>query len=153
MKRVVIYVFLIIVFSSALFGQDSSGRIIMKPVVSDTIAIPDNLRPVLLRKMSQMCTQNGVDTGESKFIIYPEIEVTDSDMTASIPPKCILRMNIAVTVLNTETGEIVSQTDIALKSIESNEGKALHKAISRMNVRSIQLRKFITVTKNKIEEM
>lgn len=137
----------------SLLGQDAASAVVLKPEVSDTIELSDELKGILQKKMVQMCTQNGVEVGDSKYVIYPEIRVKGADMTASIPPKCVLELAVIVNVVDSETGERISQTDFILKSIESNQEKAMYKAISKMNVRTSKIRKFMVVTKDKIEEL
>ena len=137
----------------SLFGQDAASAVLLKPEVPDTIELSDELKGILQEKMVQMCTQNGVEAGDSKYVIYPEIRVKGADMTASIPPKCVLELAVIVNVVDSETGERISQTDFILKSIESNQEKAMYKAISKMNVRTSKIRKFMVVTKDKIEEL
>lgn len=137
----------------SLFGQDAASAVLLKPEVPDTIELSDELKGILQEKMVQMCTQNGVEAGDSKYVIYPEIRVKGADMTASIPPKCVLELAVIVNVVDSETGERISQTDFILKSIESNQEKAMYKAISKMSVRTSKIRKFMVVTKDKIEEL
>ena len=137
----------------SLFGQDAASAVVLKPEVPDTIELSDELKGILQEKMVQMCTQNGVEAGDSKYVIYPEIRVKGADMTASIPPKCVLELAVIVNVVDSETGERISQTDFILKSIESNQEKAMYKAISKMSVRTSKIRKFMVVTKDKIEEL
>ena len=153
MKRFLVILSLTFVGFISLFGQDAASAVVLKPEVSDTIELSDELRGILQKKMEQMCTQNGVEAGDSKYVIYPEIRVKGADMTASIPPKCVLELAVIVNVVDSETGERISQTDFILKSIESNQEKAMYKAISKMNVRTSKIRKFMVVTKDKIEEL
>lgn len=137
----------------SLFGQDAASAVVLKPEVPDTIELSDELKGILQEKMVQMCTQNGVEAGDSKYVIYPEIRVKGADMTASIPPKCVLELAVIVNVVDSQTDERISQTDFVLKAIESDQDKALYKAISRMNVKTSKIRKFMVVTKDKIEEL
>ena len=137
----------------SLFGQDAVSAVVLKPEVPDTIELSDELRGILQKKMVQMCTQNGVEAGESKYVIYPEIRVKGAEMTATIPPKCVLELAVIVKVVDSQTDERISQTDFVLKAIESDQDKALYKAISRMNVKTSKIRKFMVVTKDKIEEL
>lgn len=153
MKRFLMILSLTFVGFISLFGQDAASAVVLKPEVPDTIELSDELKGILQKKMVQMCTQNGVEAGDSKYVIYPEIRVKGADMTASIPPKCVLELAVIVNVVDSETGERISQTDFILKSIESNQEKAMYKAISKMNVRTSKIRKFMVVTKDKIEEL
>lgn len=137
----------------SLFGQDAVSAVVLKPEVPDTIELSDELKGILQKKMVQMCTQNGVEAGESKYVIYPEIRVKGAEMTATIPPKCVLELAVIVKVVDSQTDERISQTDFVLKAIESDQDKALYKAISRMNVKTSKIRKFMVVTKDKIEEL
>lgn len=137
----------------SLSGQETSFAVVLKPHVPDSIELSDELKGILQKKMVQMCTQNGVEAGESKYVIYPEIRVKGAEMTATIPPKCVLELAVIVKVVDSQTDERISQTDFVLKAIESDQDKALYKAISRMNVKTSKIRKFMVVTKDKIEEL
>lgn len=137
----------------SLSGQETSSAVVLKPQVPDSIELSDELKGILQKKMVQMCTQNGVEAGESKYVIYPEIRVKGAEMTATIPPKCVLELAVIVKVVDSQTDERISQTDFILKSIESNQEKAMYKAISKMNVRTSKIRKFMVVTKDKIEKL
>ena len=153
MKRFLMILSLTFVGFISLFGQDAASAVVLKPEVPDTIELSDELKGILQEKMVQMCTQNGVEAGDSKYVIYPEIRVKGADMTASIPPKCVLELAVIVNVVDSQTDERISQTDFVLKAIESDQDKALYKAISRMNVKTSKIRKFMVVTKDKIEEL
>lgn len=138
-------------YSLSVSAQDTVDRVVLAPEVRDSIGLSDELAGILDGKMVQMCTLNGVDAGPSRFVITSEIKTADKSMTATIPPKCIVEIAMYVTVTDTLTADVISKTKWSVKAVESNEDKAVYKAISRMNVKSSQIRKFITVTKNKIE--
>lgn len=153
MKRFLMILSLALIAFVSLSGQETSSAVVLKPHVPDSIELSDELRGILQKKMEQMCTQNGVEAGESKYVIYPEIRVKGAEMTATIPPKCVLELAVIVKVADSLTEEGISQTDFILKAIESDQDKALYKAISRMNVKTSRIRKFMVVTKDKIEEL
>ena len=153
MKRFLMILSLALIAFVSLSGQETSSAVVLKPQVPDSIELSDELRGILQKKMEQMCTQNGVEAGESKYVIYPEIRVKGAEMTATIPPKCVLELAVIVKVADSLTEEGISQTDFVLKAIESDQDKALYKAISRMNVKTSRIRKFMVVTKDKIEEL
>ena len=153
MKRFLMILSLALIAFVSLSGQETSSAVVLKPHVPDSIELSDELRGILQKKMVQMCTQNGVEAGESRDVIYPEIRVKGAEMTATIPPKCVLELAVIVKVADSQTDERISQTDFVLKAIESDQDKALYKAISRMNVKTSKIRKFMVVTKDKIEEL
>lgn len=153
MRRLLILVVSAIFCSATLLAQGESSQVVLKPVVSDSIALSAELREILLNKMTLMCTQNGVEAGESRYVIAPLVELTEVEMTASIPPKCIVELTMTITIVDEECGQQVSQTDYKIKSIESNKDKAVYKAISRMNVKTSKIRKFMLVSKEKIESL
>lgn len=153
MKRFLMILSLALIAFVSLSGQETSSAVVLKPHVPDSIELSDELRGILQKKMVQMCTQNGVEAGESRYVIYPEIRVKGAEMTATIPPKCVLELAVIVKVADSQTDERISQTDFVLKAIESDQDKALYKAISRMNVKTSKIRKFMVVTKDKIEEL
>lgn len=153
MKRFLMILSLALIAFVSLSGQETSSAVVLKPQVPDSIELSDELKGILQKKMVQMCTQNGVEAGESKYVIYPEIRVKGAEMTATIPPKCVLELAVIVKVVDSQTDERISQTDFVLKAIESDQDKALYKAISRMNVKTSKIRKFMVVTKDKIEEL
>lgn len=153
MRRFLMILSLALIAFVSLSGQETSSAVVLKPHVPDSIELSDELKGILQKKMVQMCTQNGVEAGESRYVIYPEIRVKGADMTATIPPKCVLELAVIVKVVDSQTDERISQTDFVLKAIESDQDKALYKAISRMNVKTSKIRKFMVVTKDKIEEL
>jgi hypothetical protein len=153
MKRFLMILSLALIAFVSLSGQETLSAVVLKPQVPDSIELSDELKGILQKKMVQMCTQNGVEAGESRYVIYPEIRVKGAEMTATIPPKCVLELAVIVKVVDSQTDERISQTDFILKAIESDQDKALYKAISRMNVKTSKIRKFMVVTKDKIEEL
>lgn len=132
-------------------AQDTASVVILTPEVRDSIGLSEELGEILDEKMVQMCTLNCVEAGESRFVLTSEVRIADKSMTATIPPKCMVEIAVYLEVTDKQTAEVISRTKCTLKAIESNEDKAIYKAISRVNVKSSQIRKFITVTKNKIE--
>lgn len=135
---------LLYVFSFAfvlnLNAQNSEGkatdaeRISITPVVNDQ-EIPQAAKNLLLNKMTQICTRNGMagDGSNPFFIMDASIDVLSKELTPTAPPMHALNLQVNFFIMDAINGNIYSQASIEVKGVGTNETKAYMMAIKSIS--------------------
>ena len=60
---------------------DDAGRIAICPVVGNIPDMPAAAEKILLTKMAQITTKNGMGSYGNRFIMYPKVHIMSQDIT------------------------------------------------------------------------
>lgn len=159
MKKItfVILVFTLI-FSGSNFAQNNAGkaddanRVSITPQVSDQ-QIPQGAKNMLLNKMKQICTKNGLsgDTENPFFVMDATVDILTKDLTPTAPPMHALNLQINFFIKDAN-GAVFSETSIEAKGVGQNETKAYMNALQNINTSSGQYKAMVDRGKEKILE-
>jgi hypothetical protein len=160
MKRIIISFtcLLLIGFTAnsqnSLGKTDDLGRVAIAPIVPDAAGIPEGARTMLLNKMLQITTQNGLGASENnaRFAMLPVVSVVSKEITPTAPPMHALSLDITLYIVDAVTQSIFSQTTISLKGVDKSEEKAYIQGIKNINPKQGQFRGFVEKGKEKIVE-
>ncbi len=132
---------------------DDAARIAITPQVSDQ-AIPQATKNLLINKMKQICTKNGMSgEGENPFFVMDvSIDVLTKDITPSAPPMHALTLSVNFEIKDNMSGNVYSQTSIEVKGVGKNETKAYMEAVKVLNTNAGQFKAFVEKGKEKILE-
>ena len=125
--------------------------ITITPQVSDQ-AIPQATKNLLINKMKQICTKNGMSgEGENPFFVMDvSIDVLTKDITPSAPPMHALTLSVNFEIKDNMSGNVYSQTSIEVKGVGKNETKAYMEAVKVLNTNAGQFKAFVEKGKEKI---
>ena len=136
---------------NSLGKTDDVGRIAIKTIMPN-LDIPSAAKKILLTRMTQIASKNGLASYGSRFIMYPRVDIITKDILASAPPKHVYTLNVSLRIADNLTKTIYSTTDITLKGVDNNETKAYISALKGLSYRHRDVKDFITEGKNRIIE-
>tara|TARA_B100001758_G_scaffold217676_1_gene204637 strand:- start:8442 stop:9539 length:1098 start_codon:yes stop_codon:yes gene_type:complete len=131
---------------------DDVGRIAIKTIMPNIPDMPSGAERILLTRMTQIASKNGLASYGSRFIMYPRVDILTQDVIASAPPKHAYTLNVSLRIADNMTRTIYSTTDITLKGVGNNETKAYISALKGLSYRHRDVKDFIEEGKTKIIE-
>ncbi len=161
MKKVILFAALATMVATKGFTQNTLGksddiqRIALTPLVPQQLEnVPDEARNLLLNKMNQVATQNGLSGGgeNARFILAPNVVVLTKEMTPTAPPMVALDVQVMFFIADVVTQTIYSQATIQVKGAGVNETKAYIAALKTIKPTDPALKNMVDKGKNKIVE-
>ena len=157
MKNILI-ITLLLVFGISVNGQnklgktDDVGRIAIAPVVGSIPDMPASAERMLLNKMGQIASKNGMASAGNRFIMYPHVTIMSQDITPTAPPMHAYNLDVTLYIADNMTQSIFSSTTISLKGVGKNPTKAYIGALKMLNYKRPEIKTFVEEGKNKIIE-
>lgn len=132
---------------------DDGARIAISPQVSDQ-EIPNGAKNMLLTKMKQIATLNGLsgDGDNPFFIMDASVDILTKELTPTAPPMHALNLQITFFIGDNINDNVYSETSMEVKGVGKNETKAYIAAIKNINTRKGQFKAFVERGKDKILE-
>jgi len=157
MKKIVILCLIILNSLSAksqndLGKTDDLGRIAIKTIVPNIPNMPSGAERMLLTRMTQIASKNGLGSYGSRFIMYPRVDILTQDVIPSAPPKHAYTINVSLRIADNMTKTIYATTDLTLKGVGNNETKAYISALKTLSHKHRDVRGFVDEGKKKIVE-
>lgn len=161
MKKILLTLVVLGGFLMSLNAQNSQGktddlgRIALAAIVPDqATGIPQEARQMLVNKMSQIATQNGLGAtaANPRFCIVPLVTVVSKEITPTAPPMQAVNLDVTFYIVDAASQNIFSQTNISVKGVGQTEEKAYIQALKNINVKAGQFKGFIEKGKEKIVE-
>jgi len=159
MKKIfILLIGLLLINSGISFSQnnenkaDDAARIAITPQVSDQ-EIPASAKKMLLNKMRQICTKNGLsgDSENSLFFMDASVDVLSKEITPTAPPMHALNLQINFYIKGAD-GNVYSETSYSTKGVGKNETKAYLQGLKNINTSRGQFKAFVEKGKTKIIE-
>lgn len=147
-KRFRIALLLFLLSSTVYAGNVSISAYV--PEQSENI--PAAARDLLLNKMNQLITQNGISNGPlgSRFIITPNVMVMTKDILPGPPPMHALNLTITFYVGDGIDGRKFASKAIDVKGVGTNETKAYIDCFKNIRAEDQRLVSFLEDAKAKI---
>ena len=137
---------------NSLGKTDDVGRIAIKTIMPNIPDMPSGGERILLTRMAQIASKNGLASYGSRFIMYPRVDILTQDIIASAPPKHAYTLNVSLRIADNMTQTIYSTTDITLKGVGNNKTKAYISALKGLSYRHRDVQDFIEEGKTRIIE-
>lgn len=135
--------------------MDDRGRIALAPVILEESSIPAAAGNVVLNKLTQMVTQNGLasDTFDPRFIITANMVELSHDVTATAPPMQALVLSPTLYIGDAATGTLYATCNLGqIKGAGTNETKAYMQAVRMIKTNAPEVQRFIEQGKTRIIE-
>lgn len=132
--------------------SDDVARIAIAPIVGNIPDMPPAAERILLNKMGQIASKNGMASAGNRFIMYPHVSIMSQDITPTAPPMHAYNLDITLYIADNVTQTIFSSTTIALKGVGKNPNKAYIGALKMLNYKRPEVKTFIQDGKDKIVE-
>ena len=139
-------------FASGQQTLASKDMIAVTPLLASQLELSVEAKRVLQQKLSQMVTQNGFGSNSGMFVLTANAVTTDKRVTASVPAKYIVEMEVSIYVVNALEQLIVDEMSFTVKGIESSENRAVVRAFTQINTRSSSVRRFMNGCREKITD-
>lgn len=154
MKKIITILSLTIVAitSNAQVKLDDFGRIVLNTYLPDNIAIPTEAKNLLITKLNQITSNNGMGGSQSnpRFIITANVNIGTKDIIAGPPQMIAQNIEITIFVGDAVTNTIFSNTTLSLKGVGTNENKAFIEAFKTINPKNKEVLAFLEEGKTKI---
>ncbi len=155
MRKLVIIVSLLLV--NMAFGQSANdiGKIsLMSYLPDNTKNLPSNARELLLSKLNQISTQNGLgaDGINKRFILTAIINPITKDIISGPPQQVAQNIEITLLIGDAIEGKKFESITFSLKGVGVNEDKATIDAIAKIKPSAENISSFIGKGKQKILE-
>ena len=154
MSKFFSFVFSCIVIAGITFNvasaQNESRRITLTPMVSDVLDLPLIARNALQQKLTQMVLQNGMANQDGDFVLTASLSVLEKEVTPTAPPQYAVKIEVMTYVVNLLDDIVVAENTFTIKGVDSNENKALLRAINQINSRSDASKSFIATARENI---
>jgi hypothetical protein len=132
--------------------MDDFGRVIVNTYLPDTIAITLEAKNVLITKLNQITSSNGMGGSQAnpRFIITANVNVGTKDIIAGPPQMIAQNIDVTLFIGDAVTNTIFSNTTLSIKGVGTNENKALIEAFKTINPKNKEITAFIEEGKAKI---
>lgn len=154
MKKIISVLILTVVAitSNAQVKLDDFGRIILNTYLPDNIAIPLEAKDLLITKLDQITSNNGMGGSQSnpRFIITANVNVGTKDIIAGPPQMIAQNLDVTLFIGDAVTNTIFSNTTLSLKGVGTNENKAFIEAFKTINPKNKEVLAFLEEGKTKI---
>lgn len=154
MKKIILGL-IVLVFIAQVKAQvklDDFGRIVLNTYLPDNIAIPSEAKSLLINKLNQITSNNGMGGSQAnpRFIITANVNVGTKDIIAGPPQMIAQNIDITLFVGDAVTNTIFSNATLSLKGVGTNENKAFIEAFKTMNPKNKDIVAFLEEGKTKI---
>ena len=138
--------------SNAQVKLDDFGRIVLNSYLPDNIAIPLEAKKMLINKLNQITSNNGMGGSQvnPRFIITANITVGTKDIIAGPPQMIAQNLDVTLYVGDALTNTVFSNTTITVKGVGTNENKAFIEAFKTINPKNKDVVAFLEEGKTKI---
>jgi len=138
--------------SNAQVKLDDFGRIVLNTYLPDNIAIPTEAKNLLLTKLNQITSNNGMGGSQAnpRFIITANVNVGTKDIIAGPPQMIAQNLDVTLFTGDAVTNTIFSNTTLSLKGVGTNENKAFIDALKTINPKNKEVIAFLEEGKTKI---
>lgn len=149
---------LLVMFSSSMLkAQTDMTKEQMLPV---RVLMPVNNEvkgdalTVLYNRINQAVTLNGLgsSTNQERFMIVTSLTILSKNVTTSVPPQFMAEVEVTFYFIDNIEKLILSQETITKKGMDSNDARAIAKAVKQIQARDPKLKKLITLGKKKAIE-
>lgn len=154
MKKIIfVLIFAVVaITSNAQVKLDDFGRIVLNTYLPDNIAIPKEAKNLLLNKLNQITSNNGMGGSQAnpRFIITANVNVGTKDIIAGPPQMIAQNLDVTLFIGDAITNTIFINTTLSLKGVGTNENKAFIDALKTINPRNKEVLAFLEEGKTKI---
>ena len=150
-----LFIILCLIIVNRAFGQstDDIGKIsLMSYLPDNTKILPTNARELLLSKLNQISTQNGLgaDGINKRFILTATINPIIKDIISGPPQQIAQNIEITLLIGDAIEGKKFESLTFSLKGVGINEDKATIDAIAKIKSSAENIASFVSKGKQKI---
>lgn len=152
------YLLTLLIITTCLYSQnnrgktDDVGRIAIAPIVGEIEDMPASAEKMLLNKMNQILSKNGMSSFSNRFIMFPNVTILDQNIIASAPPTHAYTLEITLSIADNKTQTIYHSASMEKRGVGKNPTKAYIQALKTLNAKHNDIKDLVETAKNKIVE-
>lgn len=148
----IILVLLLFLFGvgDVVYAQNAEPKIPLTPMVPNALELPTTAKNSLQQKLTQMVLQNGMGNQDGDFVLTANLSILEKETTPTAPPQFAVKLEVLTYVVNQLEDVVVAENTFVVRGVDSNENKALLRAINQINVQSQAAKDFISTAKTNI---
>jgi hypothetical protein len=153
MKRTIATVLFSLVCTLAVVAQDP---IAVGVKIPENATLPLRAQQLLLKKMQQLTTLNGVgsQSANTRFSLTPLVSIAESDVTPTAPPRQLVKLSLVLVIADSVGSKsTLAQVELSAKGVGENEESAVLNALQQIDIRSATLKRFMEQGKKKIADL
>jgi hypothetical protein len=154
MKQIILFLTLSVIFITGNMAQtvDDFGRIALRSDVSSVAKLSDEAKSVLLTKLDQITTGNGIAaTGVNpRFVITAKVDIVGKDIVPGPPQMFSQKLMITLFVGDAIEQKLFGHAEISVTGIGTSETKAYINAINKINSKNMNIKTMLEESKAKI---
>ena len=131
---------------------DDIGRIAIAPIIGNIEDMPKASEKMLLNKMNQIISKNGISSASNRFLMFPNITILSQDITPTAPPMHVYNLEVTLNVGDNKTKNIYHSVSIETKGVGKNPNKAYTQALKTISPKNTNIKEFVEKSKKKIIE-
>ena len=135
--------------------MDDAGRIALTPVILENSNIPAGSQNVVLNKLTQIVTRNGLagDGFDPRFIITANMVELDHYVTATAPPMQAYSFSPTLYIGDAATGTLYATCPLGtIKGAGATDAQAVMQAVKALKTNGPEVQAFIETGKTRIIE-
>jgi hypothetical protein len=157
MKKIIFFFIALLTFTRSYAQNtglaDDMEKIVLGVYVPAQVdKMPEIARSILVNKLSQIATQNGMGGNGSyqRFIITANVVVINKDLTSTAPPMTALSLEVSIYIGDGIDGVKFTSTSLTVNGAGTNETKAYISALKNINVTNLEIQHCVASGKAKI---
>jgi hypothetical protein len=131
---------------------DDAGRLAICPVIGNIPDMPKVAEKILLTKMAQITTKNGMGSYGNRFIMYPKVHILSQNVTPTAPLMHAYNLNVTIYIADNVTQTIFASASLDLQGVGKNPTKAYISALKGLNYTTPEVKNFVKEGKRRIIE-
>lgn len=144
-------------FTVLLLTLSAAAYIHAQERLTVSVAVPDgisseNAVTTLTSNLKQALVLNDAAADNSRFVLQTKIAELSKDVTSTAPPMFVTELEISLFIIDTASGDILSQTSFTVKGIDDNEKASYMDAVKKVKARDPKLRALINQAKEYFDE-
>lgn len=149
-KIILVILLYVVGIGGVAYAQNSEPKIPLTPKISDALELPTTAKNSLQQKLTQMVLQNGMGNQDGDFVLTANLSILEKETTPTAPPQFAVKLEVLTYVVNQLEDVVVAENTFIVRGVDSNENKALLRAINQINVQSQAAKDFINTAKTNI---
>ena len=161
MKKIIAIITAIGCFVAVCQAQNNLGKaddyskLALTPIVSDNTVIPDYAYDLLLNKLQQIVTKNGLggDSFDQRFVITANMVELEKEVSSGVPTVYSVKLDATLYIGDLATGTLFASCPLGeLKGMDKSDNRAYMSAIKRISPNDPRIQRFLDEGKVKIIE-
>lgn len=141
-----------LLLSATTFGADNDYISLGAFVSNDPVSIPVEAASLLKARMQRIIVADGFADNQTtgRFALVAKCDVLEKDIVPTTPPRISQKLELSFVVVDLIENKVYGGCDMTVSGIGTNETKAFSAAFQKVSPQNQQIKKLLSVAKEKI---